>query len=76
LPLGLQGITKGSPPIMTILQAISALISLIVLWFKTKTEKDVEKKKKKEGLLNEAKEAIENDDTSAITDVFDRARRL
>jgi hypothetical protein len=61
---------------MTILQAISALISLIVLWFKTKTEKDVEKKKKKEGLLNEAKEAIKNDDISAITDAFDRAHRL
>jgi hypothetical protein len=61
---------------MSIIQAISALISLFFLWFKTKVEKDAEKKKKKEGLLNEAKEAIENDDTSAITDVFDRARRL
>jgi len=61
---------------MGIIQAISALISLLFLWFKTKTEKDIEKKKKKQELLNEAKQAIENDDTSAITSVFDRVRRL
>jgi len=61
---------------MGIIQAISALISLLFLWFKTKTEKDIEKKKKKQELLNEAKQAIENDDTSAITSVFDRVRKL
>jgi hypothetical protein len=61
---------------MSILTIISSLISAFLLWFKTKLEKDAEKKKKKGELLNEAKQAIKDGDTSAITSVFDRVKRL
>ena len=61
---------------MSVLAIISSLFKLFFLWFNTKTEKDAEKKKKKEGLLQEGKDAIENGDTSAITSVLDRVHRL
>jgi diphthamide synthase (EF-2-diphthine--ammonia ligase) len=61
---------------VSIIKLIASLISVALLWFKTKLEKDAEVKKKKQELLNEVTDAIDKGDTSAITSVFDRARRL
>jgi diphthamide synthase (EF-2-diphthine--ammonia ligase) len=61
---------------VSIIKLIASLISVALLWFKTKLEKDAEVKKKKQELLNEVTDAVDNGDTSAITSLLDRARRL
>jgi hypothetical protein len=61
---------------MGILKIISSFISVFLLWFKTKLEKDAEIKKEKEDIRKEAVDAIKKKDISAVNSIIQRANRL
>ena len=53
---------------------IGGVIQIIFLLLKNKFEKDAEKKKRKDELHNEVKEAIKSGNTSRIVGVIDKLR--
>jgi len=53
---------------------IGGVIQIVFLLLKNKFEKDIEKKKKKEELHNEVKEAVKSGDTSRIVSLIDKLR--
>ena len=58
------------------LQAIGAVLQLILLIFSKWAERDADKRKKKETLQKELSDAIKNKDVSAVNVAISRINRL
>jgi len=59
---------------MNIITILSTLLQMFALWYKTKLEKDAERKKRNEEILKEVSDGLKARDPSAITAAFDRVR--
>lgn len=54
---------------------LTALLQVVLLWFKEKYEKDVDKRKLKEEIRAEIYEALKSRDVSRINGAIDRVRQ-